>query len=280
MTTATKEQRDRFAEEIGAACGIKSKPILHAFATVPRESFLPPGPWVIEAIDGMYYTSQNDDVSHVLHAVGVALDINRALNNANPARIGRALEAASFLPGDTVLHVGAGTGYFSAIIAELIGPRGLLIAAEIDEQLARSARFNLAPWPNIHVVGDALTCPLPPLDVVFASAGSPVVPRRWIDALRPGGRMVLPITGSMNIGISYVIWKTDQSMWLTAQPKELVRFYPCIGTRDLPSMLAMDAAFADPRGLAVKSLRLDAHDREETCWLHGHDWCLTLATRP
>lgn len=279
MEAIEPERRTLFAKEVAATGGIRSASVLRAFASVPRERFLPPGPWIIEAIDGMYYQSQSGDASHVLHAVGVALDVERKLNNANPARIGRSLEAAEFRPGDTVLHVGAGMGYFSAIIAELVGRDGRVVAAEIDDRLVHSARDNLAAWPNVEVVGDALSCFLPPVDVVFASAGSSIIPRRWVDALRPGGRMVLPITGSTNIGLSYVIRKTDDPIWLTAQPKELVRFYPCIGTRDQQAVAAVDAAIADPRGLSVKSLRLDGHDREAGCWLHGRGWCLTRAEK-
>lgn len=274
------EQRALFSNEVAALGGIRSPSVLRAFATVPRERFLPPGPWIIEAIDGVYYVTEGNDVSHVLHAVGVALDADRRLNSANPAKIGRALEAADFRPGDTVLHVGAGLGYFSAIIAELVGRDGRVIAAEIDEKFASSARANLAPWSNVDVVGDALTCPLPPIDVVFVSAGTATIPRRWVETLRPGGRMILPLTGSLNGGFLFVIRKTSDSAWLSARPKEFVYFYPCLGAHESAAAAAMDAAIADTRGPSAKSLRLDEHEREAECWLHGDGWCFTLAVEP
>ncbi len=170
------------------------------FPLSPRECLLPPGPWIIEAADGSYYATENDDVAHILHAVGVAIDAGRALNNANPAKVGRMLEAAAIKDGDRVLHVGAGLGYFSAVIAEMIGPSGWVIAAEIDPVLRERARTNLVAWPNVTVVGDALECTLPPLDVVFSSAGAACLPLRWIEALAPGGRMILPLTGSLDGG--------------------------------------------------------------------------------
>lgn len=275
--TTDRERRRLFSREIMAAVGIRSPALLHAFATVPRERYLPPGPWIVEAIDGAYYATQDNDVSHILHAVGVALDAKRELNTANPARVGRSLEAAEFRPGDEVLHVGAGMGYFSAIIAELVGPTGRVTAAEIDEQLASKARSNLASRPNVEIIGDALTHPLPSVDVVFASAGSAIIPRPWVDALRPGGRMVLPLTGSKNIGVSLVVKKTNDNSRLAAQHREFVRYYPCIGTRDAGAIDAVDAALSDPRGPFVKSLRLDPHPPDGQCWLHGEGWCLSMA---
>lgn len=274
-----QEQRARFSTEVAALGGIRSPSVLRAFATVPRERFLPPGPWMIETISGVYYATEDDDVSHVLHAVGVALDANRRLNNANPAKIGRTLEMADFRPGNTVLHVGAGFGYFSAIMAELVGRDGHVIAAEIEKDFALSARSNLAPWPNVEVVGDALTCLLPPIDVVFVSAGTSSVPRHWIDALRPGGRMILPLTGSLDGGFLFVIEKAAGATWLKARPREFIYFYPCLGAHGPEAATAVDAAIADSRGPSVKSLRLDTHEREPECWLHGHGWCLTLADK-
>lgn len=280
MAFIRQEERTHFANELAALGGVSSSAVLRAFSTVPREKLLPPGPWIVEAIDGSYYATVDDDPSRILHAVGVAIDADRRLNSANPATVGRTLEAAEIRSGETVFHVGAGLGYFSAIIAELVGPTGRVIAAEIDPHLAKCAQANLAPWKNVEVVGDGLTCRLPPVDVVFASAGVAVVPRQWVEALRTGGRMILPMTGSIDGGLLFAFKKRPLSSWLMAGPKAFVRFYPCAGARDPSAVAAMDAAIADPRAPQVKSLRFDGHEREAACWLHGDDWCLTTKHPP
>lgn len=272
--------RRNYVAELAVHGGLRSAALLEAFAKVPRERMLPPGPWIIEAADGTFYATADDNIAHVLHAVGIAIDTKRDLINANPAKIGRMLEAARIAPGETVLHVGAGLGFFSAVIAELVGPEGRVIAAEIDPDLANQARLNLAPWRNVEVVGDALACSLPPLDVVFSSAGAATIPRRWTDALQSGGRMVLPMTGELNSGFLFHFEKTASSEWLSAWVQSFVRYYPCLGTREPATAAAMSQAIADPRGPSVRGLRLDRHDRDPQCWLHGDGWCLTTESPP
>ena len=70
--------------------------------------------------------------------VGIAPE--RRLNNGQPS--GHAVWIASAVPnlGDHVVHIGAGTGYYSAILAHVVGGSGRVTAVEIDPQLAPQAR--------------------------------------------------------------------------------------------------------------------------------------------
>jgi protein-L-isoaspartate(D-aspartate) O-methyltransferase len=106
----------------------------------------------------------------------------------------RALDLAA---GDDVVDLGAGSGYGAAIASRVVGARGSVTAIEIDEALARAARGALADAPNVRVVhADAH-------DVarwrgakkVMAGFDVGDVPRAWIDALAPGGRLVVPASG-------------------------------------------------------------------------------------
>jgi protein-L-isoaspartate(D-aspartate) O-methyltransferase len=272
--------RAAYVAELAAHGGLRSAALLKAFATVPRERLLPPGPWIVEAADGSFYATEDDNISHILHAVGVAIDTKRDLISANPAKIGRMLEAARIAPGETVLHVGAGLGYFSAVMAELVGPEGRVIAAEIDPGLASRARANLAAWRTVTLIADSLACSLPPVDVVFVSAGTPAIPRQWVDALRPGGRMVLPMTGALDSGFLFHFEKATSPIWLSAWVQSFVRFYPCHGLRDPLDVAALSKAMADSRGPAVRALRLDRHEPNSHCWLHREAWCLTTESPP
>lgn len=271
-------RRRWYLEELEVAGGWSSADLTHAFARVPREDFLPPGPWTIEALGGDYYPTPDASIRHILHAVGICLDIKRNLNSGNPALVGRSLALADVRPGETVFHVGSGFGYFTAVLAELAGPKGRVIAAEIDPDLRAAAARNLSRYPHVTVVGDALTEDLPPVDVVFSSAGLATVPRRWVDALRPGGRMLLPLTGSLDGGYVFRFRRTADPSRFDADRITVTRYFPCAGTRDPADMSALDLALCDRRiDLASRlSLRLDPHDKDELCWLHAADYCLRL----
>lgn len=280
MTRVETELLQRFAEEVAVLGGLKDKALRAAFAKVRRSDFLPHGPWVLESLDGAYYLSDNDDQRQVMHSVGVALDPNRGLNNGNPARVGRVIEATEIKPGDRVLHVGAGAGYYSAVIAELVGPEGAVIAAEIDQLLFAEAQRNLMPWNNVQVVGDALALDLPSLDVVFSSAGIADLPLLWLLALKPGGRMLLPLTGSGQGGFIFYLRRLAGPTLFEAKVLSAQRYYPCLGTRDPAAMAAVDLAMQNGKGQTVRSLRLAPHTAGGDCWLHGHGWCLSYLPCP
>jgi protein-L-isoaspartate O-methyltransferase len=89
------------------------------------------------------------------------------------------------------VHVGAGTGYYSAVLAEIVGREGRVTAVEIDPSLAGRARRNLAPgWPQAAVVaadGFAFR-PDRPADAIVVNAGVSHLSPAWLDALAAAGR--------------------------------------------------------------------------------------------
>lgn len=274
------DERQRYAEELAALGGLTDQRLMEALARVRREDFLPAGPWLAESSDGLCYLTPDANPRRILHGVGVVIDPNRSLHSGNPAKVARALQFADIRPGQTVLHVGAGMGYFSAVIAELVGPTGRVIAAEIDPLLNRVARANLASWKNIEVVGDALSLDLPQLDRIFASCGMASLPRRWLDALGPDGCLTLPMTGALEYGLQFHFSRTANPAIFKAQVLSCVLFYPCQGLRQSDRMAAFDAALSTGQGHAVKMLRLDDHPPDHDCWLHGDGFCLSRAAPP
>ena len=273
-------RRDNFVAELAALSGVRDEAVLSAFRKVPREHFLPPGPWLVEGIDGACFPTPDDDPAHILHAVGVVLKPGRGegLHCANPAPVAKALRNTGFRPGDRVLHVGAGLGYFSAIIAELVGPEGRVVAAEIDPGLADSARRNLAPWPHIEVTGDALSVADQPFDAIFSSAGMADIPASWLDALSVDGRMMAPLTGANGAGFLFFLRKIDDVRF-DARLESFVRFYPCLGLRGEADLARLDRALISGAAPFVTALRRDRHEPGEQCWLHGAGWCLTTGRR-
>ena len=120
--------------------------MVNAFATVPREQFVGPGPWRIKSPMDLaeYWTTDDNDPSHVYHDVLIALDESRGIHNGQPSLWVYLFDHLDLMPGEHVLHLGCGTGYYTAIIAELVGSAGRVTAVEIDATLAQRARAALA----------------------------------------------------------------------------------------------------------------------------------------
>lgn len=269
------ERHLHYADEVAALTGARSPALRRALAAVPREDFLPPGPWLIEASNGIYYQSEDADPRHVLHAVGVAIDAARMLNNASPLKFAEQMAVVEPKPGETVFHVGAGLGYFSAVLAELVGPSGRVIAAEIDPVLRERARANLAPWPAVEIVGDALAARPPSVDILYSSCGLGILPLPWLAALKPGGRMVVPLTDAHHHGLVFLLHRSGEGDFWPARMLSFTRHYPCLGTRESGDLASVSAAFTRPPG-KVASLDLSPHREDQNCWLHGDGWCLSM----
>src|SRR5262249_39386167 len=116
------------------------------------------------------------------------------LHNGQPSALARWIEAADVRAGDRVLHVGCGTGYYTAILAELAGAAGSVTAYEVDASLAARAREALGPWPQVTVVTGDAAAPQGPFDVAFINAGCTHPRPEWLAALAPGGRLIIPLT--------------------------------------------------------------------------------------
>ena len=99
--------------------------------------------------------------------VVVGLATERLINNGEPSLHARCLGALAPKPGEHVLHVGAGTGYYSAVLAELVGEAGRVEAYEIEADIAARAAANLGDRPNVKVHGrSGADGPLPGCDGV------------------------------------------------------------------------------------------------------------------
>lgn len=91
------------------------------------------------------------DPRHIYHNVSIALDLQRQLYNGAPGVLAPWLDALGIGSGAHVLHVGCGTGYYSAILAEIAGPGVSVAAVEVDDGLAERARAALCGWPTVSV---------------------------------------------------------------------------------------------------------------------------------
>jgi protein-L-isoaspartate(D-aspartate) O-methyltransferase len=140
--------------------------------------------------------------------------------------------------GDTVCHIGAGTGYYTAILSVLTLPGGAVHAFEIEQGLAEQARDNLRPFEAVSVThGDATQLPLPLSDLIYVNAGVAVPPPSWLQALRPQGRMVFPWRPSEAVALAIVI--TRRRGGFSVKPLMNSYFIPCIGAPDAAACLKL-----------------------------------------
>jgi protein-L-isoaspartate(D-aspartate) O-methyltransferase len=286
-----------YAEDVRFRARLKSQAVAEAFAVVPREDFLGPGPWQVMGLERGYVTTEDADPRHLYHDALVAIDAARKLNNGQPSALAKWIDSLDLRPGERVCHVGCGVGYYTAIMAHVVGPAGRVLAVELDPGLAERARSNLARWNWAEVVSaDGTAFDPGDADAIFVNAGVTHPQPLWLDRLRPGGRLLVPITTSNLQGMIPAmcgIGAEGQAggfgeMLLVHRENDR---YPA-------SFVSMVAIFSSPSGrdpeldraLAevlkqtlrgqrgpVRSLRRDPHTAGDTCWLHGADFCLSTA---
>ena len=180
---------------LSAMPATRDERLIAAFASVERERHVGAGPWKVCTLGSGYIDTLDDDPRILYQDVLIGLATDRGLNNGQPSLHARCLAACNPKSGDSVLHIGAGTGYYTAILAELVGPGGEVIAYEIETDLADRARRNLSHLPKVKVIGaSGCEATLPKADVIYVNAGATQPMPVWLDALKLGGRLIFPLT--------------------------------------------------------------------------------------
>lgn len=287
------EIRRYYAEEIRAVANIQTEALVAAFALVPREHFLGPGPWQIANPDswqamalggssksaGNYRTTEDDDPQHLYHNILIAIDAERMLNNGQPSGLAMWIDALELKAGDRVLHIGCGVGYYTAIMAEVVGASGHVTGVEIDPGLAERARKNVAYLDNVEIVqGNGSEVFTGAADAILINAGATHLQAVWLDSLEIGGRMILPLTVARDEssgGGGFMLKVTREENGYAARFISPVAIFSCAGSRDAELNGRLREAMAKGTWMTVQSLRRDAHEATETCWLHGEGFCLS-----
>jgi protein-L-isoaspartate(D-aspartate) O-methyltransferase len=278
MVGSIARARRWYADELRFTARVASSAVVAAFATVPREQFVGAGPWRIKSPMNMaeYWTTPDADPHHVYHDVLIALDESRNLNNGQPSLWALLFDQLGVQVNDEVLHLGCGTGYYTAIAAELAGPAGKITAIEIDAVLAAKAHDALERWPQVVVENsDGAARSFDPADVILASAGATYPLQSWLDALKPEGRLLFPMTSTGGGPGAMLLITRHGEQEYAARFLCRVGFIDFQGAREENMSRRLAAALRRDLGSSVKSLRRDAHTRGEACWLHGKGWCLS-----
>jgi protein-L-isoaspartate(D-aspartate) O-methyltransferase len=222
-----QEARTLYARMMAAASGSSDPRLERIFELVPREAFLPPGPWHIK-VEHRSVETPSADPAHLYQNALVVLDRQKGINNGEPFLHAAWIGAVAPQPGETVVQVGAGGGYYTAVLSMLVLPDGKVFAYELDAALSGFAKRNLAPFENVTVLGgNAVNATLPDCDVVYVNAGVVAPPTSWLEALKPGGRLVFPWRPALEIGLAVLAIRMPGGF--SARVLGSAWFIPCAG---------------------------------------------------
>ena len=179
----------------------------------------------------------------------------------------------------------AGVGYYTAILAHLVGPTGRVTGIEYASDLANRARVNLATLPQVEIrEGDGTTIDFDAADVIYVNAGATHPADTWLDRLVPGGRLILPLTTEQGFSAGRsadqvtrtgAVFRIERrAADYAARCISSVAVFPCVGGREAKAESALVAAFE--KGSPQDVSRLYRHEEipEARCWLRGQSWCL------
>jgi len=204
-----RDERRLMVEQQLRARGIRDERVLDAMARVPRHEFVPP---------------EHRDEAYEDHP----LPIGEGQTISQPFVVAAMLEALALRPEDVALEVGTGSGYETAVLAELVRK---VYSIERIASLTECARAVLARlgYNNVTVVHGDGSQGLPeaaPFDAIVVSAAAPHVPTSLMDQLRDGGRLVIPVGSGFAQELQLVRKIGDNSTTLYLDG---VRFVPLIG---------------------------------------------------
>jgi protein-L-isoaspartate(D-aspartate) O-methyltransferase len=105
----------------------------------------------------------------------------------------------------------------------------------------------------------------------------------WLDALAPGGRLLLPLTvempamgATLGKGVVTIVSRTGDGADFRAEVLSFVAIYSAIGLRDERIAASLGQAMRRTSFPNLTRLRRDQHDSTAACWLHGPGFCLSM----
>ena len=225
----------------------------------------------------MSYTSTHEP-RDVYHNVVIALDAAADINNGQPTALAQWINALDLRPGDRAYHLGCGVGYYTAIIAEMVGAQGSVLGCEVRNELALRACENLQDYPNVTVhAGDGAVFDPGECDAMLINAGVTLPSPLWLERLREGGRLVVPLTmatgGTLGTGIMAKIVRRGNGF--SAEIVTWLAIYSCTGLRDAELEPLIKKTITTGAIMKLQSVRVDEHEQCDACLLHGKGVCLS-----
>ena len=136
------------------------------------------------------------------------------------------------------------------------------------------------PWVTVQCVDGTAVSGL--FDAILVNTGVTHPLDAWLDALAPGGRLLLPLTvglpgmGSLGKGVVVVIARTPDGAAFSAEVLSFVAIYSALGVRDARHEASLGQALRRTSFPNLTRLRRDRHDGTPDCWLHADTFCLSM----
>jgi len=165
---------------------LKTPRIIQSFKKIKREGFMP------------------DDIK-VLAEINEAMPIGHSQTISQPLTVAFMLEQLQPKPGDKILDIGSGSGWTTALLAEIAGKKGKVTAIEIIPELKKFGEKNVSKYNFVKMGMVQFICAdgslgyekEAPYDKILVSASASKVSKDWKNQLRVGGRIVAPIKESI-----------------------------------------------------------------------------------
>ncbi len=207
--SATFEKlRLRMVDSQLRARGISDERVLDAMLRVPRHAFAP------EAYRDQAYEDH-------------PLPISEGQTISQPYIVALMLQALALMPNDKVLEIGTGSGYVTALLAELTVQ---VVSVERHAALADAARnlLDSMGYNKVRIIAGDGSRGFPesaPYDAIIVSAAAPGLPRALVEELAEGGRMIIPVGGLDSQQLQFVEMRNGE---LQITSRELCRFVPLV----------------------------------------------------
>jgi protein-L-isoaspartate(D-aspartate) O-methyltransferase len=190
--------------------GIRDERLLAAMGRVPRHEFV---------------DQQNWPQAYGDHPIAIP----EQQTTSQPYMIAAMIQAAQIQPQDRVLEIGAGSGYQTALLAELASQ---VFAVERHASLAEAARNTLERmgYRNARIITADGSLGLPeavPFDAIIVSAAAPTIPQALAEQLAIGGRLVVPVGNPEQQFVQLLQRLADGTT--SVRTLEGCRFVPLIG---------------------------------------------------
>jgi len=278
--------RRAYAAQVIASAGVKDKRLEAAYANVPRERFLSGSDWLqpLGPVGPSPLRSDNPVLAYQDKLL--ILNAAKGINNGSPALHAAMIDSLNVQPGQRIAHIGAGTGYYTAILAELAGVKGHVLAIEYDPDLAAFAKHALEDRDNVTVLcGDGAAYPIDPVDAVYVNFATERPADRWIEGLRSGGSLLFQLGLAMEApggsiygnGGAFLIRHEEQGY----SARFLLRTAFIFSKGDLSvheassDRTALQAAFQDGSAEHVRSFLWKMPIDRKDCWVIGNDWAFS-----
>ncbi|MDP2910480.1 MAG: protein-L-isoaspartate O-methyltransferase [bacterium] len=165
---------------------LKTPRIVRAFKKIKRADFM------------------SDEMKH-LAEINEALPIGYGQTIYQPLTVAFMFEQLEPRPGDNILDIGSGSGWTTALLAEIVGEKGRVTAIELIPELKEFGEKNAAKYNFIKKKVARFICAdgsdgykkEAPFDKILVSAAAKEVPKAWKDQLKIKGRIVCPINSSI-----------------------------------------------------------------------------------